>query len=152
MDITIDNQDYTDQYIQDNNYHSDEEYLAYGEEQRQIGIDSVDTSIDNQEAINNYIDENKLKTEIQYKEYGKKQFEAGAGSVYITSNDKEVYEKGFSDGAESIDVTIDNEEIYDDAYNKGYKDNKFLKQVGRLFGNIGSLFVNAWTGVKGWFR
>ena len=152
IDITTDNENAINQYITDNNMKTEEEYNAYGESQFEAGADSVDITTDNESAINQYITDNNMKTEEEYNAYGESQFEAGADSIDITSNDKAVFDKGYAEGAESVDITTDNEEVYNTAYDEGYDDNKFWKQVGRLFSNIGSLFVNAWTGVKGWFR
>jgi len=126
VDITKDNQEYADNYIKENNYHTDDDYQKYGEDQfnagvnsvdkdalkqegydegyeagKAAGIASVDITADNEEAINKYIQDNNLKTEEEYNSYGESKYaegkQAGIDSVDITSDNDRVIIKYIQD-------------------------------------------------------
>lgn len=117
-----DNQDVIDQYIEDNNYHSNDEYLEYGEIKYQEGkdvgfiegVDSIDITIDNQEYTDNYIKENNYHTDEEYLEYGKSKkqegYSEGVNSVDTDMYQQIGYEQGYEVGVKSVDITSDNEE------------------------------------------
>ena len=127
VDITTDNQGAIDIYIEENNYHTDEEYQALGnnryttgyEDGVIVGKESVDITTDNQEAIDTYIEENNYHTNEEFQEHGNSQYLAG-------------YDEGVVDGMESVDITTDNQAVIDQyiAEHKYHTDEEFVK-----FGN-----------------
>lgn len=128
---STDNEEAINDYIQNNNMKTEEEYNDYGEskyeEGKQAGIDSVDITTDNQEYADNYIKENNYHTDEDYLEYGKNKkqegFAEGANSVDIDAIKKSGYDEGYeagkAAGIASVDITVDNEE----AINKYIQDN-----------------------------
>ena len=105
VDITTDNQAYADQYIEDNNYHTNEDYLNYGNSKHTEGYNKgysdgsngVDITTDNQTYADQYIKDNNYHTNEDYLSYGE-------------SKHTEGYNKGYTAGQESVDITTDNEE------------------------------------------
>ena len=119
VDITSDNQSAIDNYINENNYHTDEEYnnygntkyqegynagssgvgyseeeyLAYGQQKYNEGTNSVDITTDNQSAIDNYINENNYHTDEDYNSYGNIKYAEGVIANY---NDNLTYINGLN--------------------------------------------------------
>ena len=137
-----DNQDVIDNYINDNNYHSDQEYLEYGESKYQegfeegeasvditsdneevynqgynAGVGSVDITTDNQQAINDYIFENNMKTESEYNDYGAVNYQTGYSTGY-----EKGHEAGYQEGVDSIDIETIKTQEYEKGYNVGYEE------------------------------
>lgn len=136
-----DNQEYADKYIEDNNYHTDEEYLEYGSAQKQegfqLGADSIDTEMyqqigyeqgyeagvksvditsDNEEAINKYIEDNNMKTETEYNQYGETKYSEG-----YTKGQEDGYSTGYEAGVNSLDIDNIKAQEYEKGYNDGYE-------------------------------
>ena len=114
VDITTDNQAYADSYIADNNYHSNSEYLEYGNTKYQEGYNDRDITTDNQTAIDNYIADNNYHTDSDYKTYGQNQ-----------------YNNGYTAGKNSVDITTDNESYtYEYIINNNYHSNSEYLEYG----------------------
>ena len=133
-DITSDNEEYANQFIIDNNYHSNEEYLEYGETKYQEGKESVDITIDNEEYANQFIVDNNYHSNTDYLKYGAEQKQLGINSVdvngaintYIEENNMKTQEEYFKygnerylDGVASVDTESDNEYHYQLGFEDG---------------------------------
>lgn len=77
IDITVDNQEAIDKYIEDNNMKTYKEYEEYGNKKYQIGMANADLTKDNELAIEEYIKTNNMKSEQEMKEYGDLQYSIG---------------------------------------------------------------------------
>lgn len=130
--IVSEKQEVIEDYINENNLYTEEEYLEYGAEQLEKGKNSVDITSNDEQVIENYINENNLKTEQEYNEYGESQYELGfiegQTSIDITSNDEEIYLRAFDEGLttgkkigfqEGVD-SVDLEEIKKSEFDRGY--------------------------------
>ena len=136
VDITTDNQAAIDNYIEENNLHTNDEYLEYGNEKYELGFDdgveSVDITTDNVDAYNKGFNagvesvdittDNKEAYDNGYNTGYKIGYDEGQASIDIESIRSESYSNGFREGQISVDITSDNQEVYDRAYQEGYDD------------------------------
>lgn len=144
VDITTDNQEAIDEYLNENDLYTNEEYLEYGELKHQEGyaegkidgIASVDITTDNQESydrgyqdgagsIDITIDNDTAYQNGYNTGYGIG-YDNGQASIDIESIRQESYNNGFSNGQASVDITSDNEAIWNEAYQEGNDDGYLL--------------------------
>lgn len=139
VDITTDNNDAIQNYIKENNLHTDSDYINYGissyqdgyNRGKQDGIDSVDITSDNESVYNQGYNDGKLSVDItvdnqEHYDLGYQNgytigYNDGKSSVDITIDNEEIYNNGFADGVGSVDITTDNKEAYNNGYETGYK-------------------------------
>ena len=83
IDITSNDSQVIQEYITNNNYHTNTDYLNYGNQKYQEGQNSIDITSNDAQVIQDYITLNKMKTEEDYLYYGAEQRREG----YFTSYD-----------------------------------------------------------------
>jgi len=105
VDITIDNKEAIEDYISDNNYHSDEEYQEYGESQYNKGYDDGES-----EGFTNGANANIEEAYNNGYSYGYNQgYTSGMSDADNRVNtSSQSYIIGFSTGVGSVDITADN--------------------------------------------
>jgi len=134
--IVSSKQEIIDNYINDNNLYTEEEYIDYGNQKFEEGKESVDVTENDEQVIEDYINNNSLKTQEEYEKYGEEKFLEGQMSVDITSNDEEIfnnaynegwsnaYDIAFEEGKNSIDTSLIEKNAYErgkeDGFNLGY--------------------------------
>lgn len=83
IDITSNDEQVIQNYITNNNYHTNIDYLNYGNQKYTEGQNSIDITSNDAQVIQDYITLNKMKTEEDYLYYGAEQRREG----YFTSYD-----------------------------------------------------------------
>lgn len=125
VDITSDNEQAIEDYISDNNYHSDEEYQKYGESQYNKGYDDGESA-----GFTNGANANIEEAYNNGYSYGYNQgYTSGMSDADNRVNtSSQSYIIGFASGVGSVDITSDNgEAIVNYITNNNYHtDNDYL--------------------------
>ena len=95
VDITSNDSQVIQDYITNNNYHTNTDYLNYGNQKYQEGQNSIDITSNDAQVIQEYITLNKMKTEEDYLYYGAEQRREGYFSSYNDFENK--YNQVYSD-------------------------------------------------------
>ena len=102
VDITSNDAEAIQNYITNNNYHSNDDYLNYGNQKYQEGQESVDITVDNEayaeQVIQDKLDKNQL-------------FDAEYVFNVIQNAEDKFYADGYKDGQESVDITSNDAEV-----------------------------------------
>lgn len=105
VDITSNDQQVIQDYITSNNYHSNDDYLNYGNQKYQEGQNSVDITTDNEAYAEQVIQDKLDKNQLFDPEY-----------VFdlTVSLEQQFYQEGYQEGQASVDITSNDEQVIQD--------------------------------------